>query len=137
MQLTRFDRWLRQKFAYETQIHTLRPPTRVPRGVRAKLLPDHPGNRYRHQFFIRNPKLADRFVSQLKEDNQMYTIQVVDRNSWYVPFIAPSRRSVSWSVFSLMVFSTAAFFVLTWVKGLVDDPEFRRNFMESIEILKG
>jgi hypothetical protein len=67
----------------------------------------------------------------------MYTTQVVDRDAWFVPFIAPKNKSVTWWFISLLVISTSAAFILLYLKGLVDDPEFRKNFMDAIEIMKG
>ena len=137
MQLTRFDRWLREKFVYETHIQTLRPPESIPAGIRAIDLPDAPGKRFKHLFIARNSKAADALIHVLRENNQMYQTQIVDRDAWYIPFIAPKERSVTWWAISLVVMSTAAFFVLIYVKGLVQDPEFRANFMEALELLKG
>lgn len=137
MQLTRFDRWLREKFVYETHIHTLRPPESIPAGVRAVELPDIPGKRYKHLFVASSSSLADELISQLKENSQMYTTQIVDRDAWYVPFVAPKDKSVSWWLISMVIIVTGVFFVLVYVKGLVEDPEFRKNFMEALEILKG
>ena len=59
MQLTRFDRWLREKFVYETHIQTLRPPETVPAGMRVVELPDVPGKRYKHLFVTGSSKVAD------------------------------------------------------------------------------
>lgn len=137
MQLTRFDRWLREKFVYELHIQTLRPPEFIPDGIRAIDLPEAPGRRFKHLFIASSSKAADELIRQLKENSQMYTTQVVDRDAWYVPFIAPKEKSVTWWLFSLVVISTFAFFALLYVKGLVEDPEFRKNFMEAIEIMKG
>jgi hypothetical protein len=137
MQLTRFDRWLREKFVYETHIHTLRPPEAVPQGVRTVDLPDTPGKRYKHLFIAESSRAADALIRQLKENSQMYTTQIIDRNTWYVPFIAPKNKSVTWWLVSVLIFSVSAIFVLLYVKSLVDDPEFRQNFFEALEILKG
>lgn len=137
MQLTRFDRWLREKFVYETHIQTLRPPEYVPAGIRAMDLPDAPGKRYKHLFIAKSSKAADEFIRHLKENSQMYTTQIVDRDSWFVPFIAPKEKSVSWWLISVLVISTSSFFALLYIKGLVQDPEFRKNFMEAVEIMKG
>jgi hypothetical protein len=76
-------------------------------------------------------------IRQLKENNQMYTAQVVDREAWYVPFIAPKEKSVTWWLFSTAVITTSVFFALLYLKGLVEDPEFRKNFLEALEIMKG
>ena len=137
MQLTRFDRWLREKFVYETHIHTLRPPEAVPEGVRTVDLPDAPGKRYKHLFIADSSRAADALIRHLKENSQMYTTQIIDRKTWYVPFIAPKNKSVTWWMVSVLIFSVSAFFVLLYVKSLVDDPEFRSNFFEALEILKG
>lgn len=137
MQLTRFDRWLREKFVYELHIQTLRPPESIPAGVRAVDLPEAPGRRYKHLFIASSSKAADELIRMLKENSQMYTTQVVDREAWYVPFVAPKEKSVTWWLFSLAVISTCAFFALLYIKSLVEDPEFRKNFMEALELLKG
>ena len=137
MQLTRFDRWLREKFVYETHINTLSPPESIPRGIRVVKTPEIPGKRYKHLFVAASSKAADALIRQLKENSQMYTTEVVNRDAWFVPFIAPKNKSVTWWLISLIVITTSAFFILTFLKGLVDDPEFRKNFMESIEIMKG
>jgi len=137
MQLTRFDRWLREKFVYELHIQTLREPESLPCGVQAIELPEVPGRRYKHLFIARSNKAADELVRTLKENNQMYSAQVVDRECWYVPFIAPKEKSVTWWLFSLVLISTSVFFVLLYIKGLVQDPEFRQNFMEALQLFKG
>ncbi len=137
MQLTRFDRWLREKFVYETHIQTLRLPEYIPAGIRAVELPDSPGKRYKHLFMAKSSKAADELIRSLKENSQMYTTQIVDRDAWFVPFIAPKDRSVSWWIISVIVISISAFFVLLRIKGFVQDEEFRKNFSEALEILKG
>ena len=137
MQLTRFDRWLREKFVYELHVQTLRPPESLPHGIRVVDLPEAPGRRFKHLFIIRDNKAADALVRSLKENNQMYSAQVVDREAWYVPFVAPKEKSVTWWLFSTAVIIVAVFFALLYVKGLAEDPEFRKNFGEALELLKG
>ena len=95
MQLTRFDRFLREKFVYQTHIQTLRPVEELPKGVRAVDLPDAPGKRYKHLYVAKSTKAADALINYLKENGQMYTTQVIDRDSWFVPFIAPKEKSVT------------------------------------------
>ena len=136
MQLTRFDRWLREKFVYETHIHTLRPVETIPAGVRVEDLPEIPGKRYKHLFVAESSKAADELIRQLKENSQMYTTQIVDREAWYVPFVAPKDKSVTWWLFSVVVITTVVFFVLLYVKGLVQDPEFRQNCMDALKLLR-
>jgi hypothetical protein len=136
MQLTRFDRWLREKYVYQTHIQTLRPPETIPAGIHAEELPDIPGKRYKHLFIANSSKAADELIRQLKENSQMYTTQIVDRDAWYVPFIAPKDKSLTWWLFSVFFISVAAFFVLLYLKGLVQDPEFRKNFMEALKLFR-
>ncbi|MES2474146.1 MAG: hypothetical protein V4640_00100 [Verrucomicrobiota bacterium] len=136
MQLTRFDRWLREKFVYETHIQTLRPPDAVPTGLRMVNLPDVPGQRYKHLFVARSTRMADALIHQLKENGQMYTTRVVDRKAWFVPFLAPKSKSVTWWMVSVVVISISLISAGFYLKGFVDDPEFRKNFSEALELLK-
>lgn len=136
MQLTRFDRWLREKFVYETHIHTLRPPEQIPQGIRMVPIPDVPGRRYKHLFVAGSSRLADEMIGMLRENSQMYTTQIVDRTGWYVPFIAPKGKSVTWWLFSAVIICISAFGVLMYLKGLAEDPEFRKNFMEAVKLFK-
>ena len=136
MQLTRFDRWLREKYVYETHIHTLRPPESLPGGIRTVEIPDIPGKRYKHLYVAGSSKLADQLIAQLRENSQMYTTQIVDRDAWFVRFIAPKDKSVTWWLFSVALISVASFFALLYLKSLVEDPEFRKNFMEAVKLFK-
>ena len=136
MQLTRFDRWLRETFVYETHIQTLRPPETIPDGMREVEVPDVPGKRYKHLFVTGSSRVADELISQLRENSQMYTTQIVDREAWYVPFIAPKNKSVTWWLISMIVISISLFFFLLYVKGLINDPDFRKNALEALKLFK-
>lgn len=138
MQLTRFDRWLREKFVHEIHIYSLRPPEMLPGGIRAEELPEHPGRRFRHRFIARSSAAADALIGILKEHNQMFTTRVVDRKAWYVPLVAPKdNKSVTWWC-AWVVLSGFAVFVATHVlRVLWSNPEVRKNVAEALEILKG
>lgn len=137
MQLTRFDRWLREKYVYETHIHTLRVPEAIPEGILAVEQPEVPGKRYKHLFVAKSSEAANAMIAMLKENSQMYTTQIVDCDAWYVPFIAPKDKSLTWWLISMVLMIISAFFVLLYLKGLVQDPEFRKNFGEALKLLKG
>ncbi len=137
MQLTRFDRWLRERFVYETHIQTLRLPEEIPARIQAVELPEAPGKRYRHLFIAKRSKDADELIQYLKEGGQMYSTQIVDREAWYVPFIAPKDKSVTWWIVSVVFITIGIFYVLLFIKGLTQNPEFQKNFSEALEILKG
>lgn len=137
MELTRFDRWLRERFVYETHVYTLRPPESVPAGVIAEELPESPGRKFKHRFILRNDRAVEALIGQLRDNNQMFTTRVVDREAWYVPLIAPQGKSVTWWLVWLA-------FTMVGVFGLVHlgrlawaNPELRKNVTEAIEILKG
>ena len=137
MQLTHFDRWLREKFVYQTHIHTLRPAESLPEGIRYVEQPEAPGVRYKHLYVADSSKAADALIRQLKDAGQMFTTRIVNREKWFVPFIAPKDKSVTWWLFSLVVLTTSAFFFLLYIKSLAEDPVFRKHFMEALKIMQG
>jgi hypothetical protein len=137
MQLTRFDRWLRERFVYETHIKTLRAPERIPKGIRAQELPDTPGSRFKHLFIVRNNKTADSFIASLKDANLMFFTSVVDRKAWFVPWIAPKNKSLTWIIAWIILASISTFYVIKYLVGLFSQPAIRQMFSEAIEILKG
>lgn len=137
MQLTSFDRWLRKKFVYEIRVETLRPLESIPPRIRAVDVPDAPGKRYKYLYVSTSNKAMDALIQQLKENNQMYNTQVVNRDAWYVPFIAPKGKSLTWWLFSMIVITVCVCVALFYLKILVEDPEFRKNFSETLDFLKG
>jgi len=136
MQLTRFDRWLREKFVYEIHIQTLRPPETVPLGIRAIDLPEIPGKRYKHLFVADSSTLADELIAVLKENSQMYTTQIIDKDAWYVPFIAPKGKSVTWWLFSVIIIFISVILVLLYLKELLSDEKLRNNLWEALKLFK-
>lgn len=137
MQLTSFDRWLRERFAYETQVQTLRLPDHVPPGVKIIELPEAPGKRYKYMFLVRRPKAADKLFQILKENGQMYETQIIDRKGLFVSIFCPKDKSFSWRIISSVVIATIVFFALMYVKSLLEDPETMKNLREALDILKG
>ncbi len=137
MQLTRIDRWLKEKFVYEIQIFTLRQGEQIPPGVRERALPEKSGRRFKFIYTTSNASAAERFLDRLKEQNQMFTTKVVDKEGWWVQFIAPEGKSPTWYVVSVFILMACATPVVVWLRGLVQDPDFMQNVRDSIEILKG
>ncbi|MCX6880032.1 MAG: hypothetical protein NTW21_40455 [Verrucomicrobia bacterium] len=137
MQLTRFDRWLRERFVYETHIKTLRAPEAIPRGIRAAALPDLPGKRFKHLFIVRNTKTADAFIASLKDANLMFFTSVVDRKAWFVRWIAPKHKSFTWILAWLVLGSTSTYYGAMYLIDLFSDPKLRQMCAEAFEILKG
>lgn len=137
MQLTKLDRWLKDRFAYETHVQVLRLPERVPRGVKVIELPDIPGRRFQFMLVVRRTGVADELFEILKEESMMYSTQIITRDAWYVKFVAPKETSLTWSIVSWILILSAIIGVATVVYRLLQDPEIRENLKEAIEILKG
>jgi len=136
MQLTRFDRWLREKYAYETHIKTLRAPDEVPRNIKCIDLPDEPGRRYKHLFIANRTKDVDEFLNILRENSQMYETQIIEKNSLFVRIVAPKEKSLTWSIFSMIVIGSCVVFAFFYLKKLFSDPVLRQNMLEAFDILK-
>ena len=136
MQLTRIDRWLRNKLAYETHIQTLRLPDRIPRGIRVIDLPNDPGKRYKHLLIARHAKDADAMIEILRENSQMYATHIVDRHGLIVRILCPADKSLTWRVISGILILISTFLAIGYLRSLVDDPKFRKNFNEALEIIK-
>jgi len=137
MQLTRFDRWLREKFVHETHIYSLRPPEFIPAGIETDDLPERPGARFKHRYVAKDSKSAMVIIESLKENNQMFTTRVVDRKDWYVRFLAPEGRSVTWWCVWLVLFIIGAFTIGSALRALWLNPTFRENFDDAIRVLQG
>ncbi|MEP2775205.1 MAG: hypothetical protein ABJQ29_02095 [Luteolibacter sp.] len=137
MQLTRIDRWLKEKFVYEIQIFTLRPSENVPRKVREIELPEKPGRRYRCLYKTNDAKAAERLLVDLKENNQMFSTKVVDKDAWWVQFIAPEGKSPTWYVTSVFILMAMLTPVVIWVRSLMASPEFMENFEEAKKLFFG
>ena len=137
MQLTRIDRWLRERFVYETHVFTLRVPPRLPSGVIAQEMPDVPGRTYRHRFVARNPKSAARLINTLKQNNQMFATRIVDRSAWYVPLIAPKDKSLVYWLLWVFISTALAYTAVAAARAVWSNPELRANILDAIKILQG
>jgi hypothetical protein len=137
MQLTRIDRWLRERFVYETHIFTLRKPPQLPAGIIARKVADAPGRTYRHKFIARNPRRAEQLINTLKSNNQMFATRIVDRSAWYVPLIAPKDKSLVYWFLWVLISAAAAYTAVVAARAVWSNDELRQNILESLEILKG
>jgi hypothetical protein len=136
MQLTRFDRWLREKFVYETQISTLSPAQQLPRGIRIIKSRETTSLRYKYLYITSSNKAAGNFLAQLKENNQMYATQVVDKKAWYVPLIAPDGKSFTWRIFSTIVLIIFSAFCVLIVYNLLSNEQFKANLLDALRLFK-
>jgi len=137
MQLTRLDRYLRERFVYETHVYTLRLPASIPAGTIAEELPDVPGRKFRHRFILRSDKAVATLIEELRSANQMFTTRVVDREAWYVPLLAPNGKSVTWWLIWAVVTAVGVLAVIQIGQTAWANEELRKNLGEALEILKG
>jgi len=136
MQLTRFDRWLLESFVQETHVYTLSEPVSVPRGIREIPMPDTPGRRYQHHYVASSEGAANRLIATLREHGQMFSTQVVDRQRWYTPFIAPKGKSVTWRLVWIFLTCLGLFYATVFLRHLLTNPEFIKNLEDTIKLLK-
>ena len=136
MQLTRFDRWLRETFVYETHIRTLSPAQSTPPGIKRIDLPESPMQRYRHLYVTRKSADAEALISILRENTQMFTTEVVERKSWYAHIIAPEGKSFSWRLLSTLFIGSFLLTLGLWVRSLLADPKFREALDDMIKLLQ-
>ncbi len=137
MQLTRLDRYLRERFVYETHVYTLRLPAAIPPGTIAEELPDSPGRKFKHRFILRSDKAVRQLIDELRNANQMFTTRVVDREAWYVPLLAPNGKSVTWWLVWAGITAVGVLGLVQVAKMAWANEELRKNVSEALEILKG
>ena len=137
MQLTKFDRWLKEKFAIETHVQVLRLPDDMPHGVKVVELPDIAGQRFKFLLVCEKTVVADQLFKVLRDAGMMFNTQIVVRDNWYVRFIAPQERSVTWTIISWIIITAIILMVAYGAIKLLQDPEIRENLKEALEILKG
>jgi hypothetical protein len=134
MQLTRFDRWLRETFCYEIHIRTLRPAESVPKGVTEVPQPDDPTKRYKCLYVIRKSRIADGFIEQLKEANQMFQTEIHERSGFFVRLVAPADKSVTWWLITTTIITCSVIAVVLYVYVLFQNPELRQEFFEALKL---
>ncbi|GAA5484425.1 hypothetical protein [Haloferula sargassicola] len=138
MQLTRFDRWLRKKFVYQTHLYALRKPEVLPAGIRVEELPEAPGRQYHFKFSSNSEKSVTALIQLFTEHNQIYTTRIVDRRTWYTPFIAPKGgKSVTWWCVWAVIFVIGGFTLTSAIRGILNNPTVRENLAGAWETLKG
>lgn len=97
MQLTKFDRWLKESFIYETHIFTLRlPEDGLPRKVIVKDIEAGKTGDYNYRLIIKSKKLTDTVISELKANHLMYATRVVEGRHWYNSLLAPKGKSFTY-----------------------------------------
>lgn len=132
--LTSFDHWLREKFLLQTHVYTLRLPDKLPRGVKARELPESPSNRYRFRLISKSTPATNKLIEKLAENGMMYTTQVVEKKTFLKPIIAPKGGSILLSVFWMISLVGLTIGSIKMFKALSSDPVFVENFKGAVAI---
>ncbi|MDG1358737.1 MAG: hypothetical protein P8P36_11145 [Akkermansiaceae bacterium] len=137
MQLTKLDRWLKERFIYETHILTLRlPEGDLPAGIEVQDVEQSKGGDYRHRMIIKNNLLAENMVKHLKDDHIMHAVHVVEGGNWYNKRIAPEGKSFTYMwIFRFITMIMLCVGAYGFFK-LSQNEELRATIMGAIEDLK-
>ena len=94
MQLTQIDRWLRERFIYQTHVYTMRLPESGLSGqVTVEELEESPSRRYRYRLIVNAKRDLESLLTALRSGNQMFVTRIVETDPWYRPIIAPRGKS--------------------------------------------
>jgi len=138
MQLTKLDRWLKERFIYETHIFTLRlPEGDMPNGVSLEELEQNKRGDYRHRIMVKDNKIAEDVIELLKQNKIMHAIHVVEGKNWYNHRIAPEGKSFTYMwifrFFGLIGICSVGFGVLK----LLQNEDLQSTIMDTISEFKG
>ena len=136
MQLTRFDRWLREKFIYRTHIYTMRlPESGVPAQVLIEELEEAPTRRYRYRLIVNARQDLEILLAALRKGNQVFATRVVETNPWYKSIIAPKGKSFFFRCFWWAVVVVAISTLLSLGYIVLTNPELKAELIESLRAL--
>ena len=135
MQLTRVDRWLRERYIYRTHIYTMRlPEAGVPAGVFVEELEDSPTRRYRFRIIANADHDVEQVLDSLREGNQMFATRIVETNPWYKKIIAPEGKSFCFRVFWWGMTALAVVGVITICGLVLANDVLRGNLLEALDL---
>ena len=135
MQLTKFDRWLRERYIYRTHIYTMRvPEVGVPSTVVVEELEESPSRKFRFRLVANADHDVSAVLTALREGNQMFATRIVEENPWYRAIIAPEGKSfffrIVWSVIALIGVAVVIYLAtLVWA-----DETLKQQLMESLNL---
>ena len=137
MQLTKFDRWIREKLIYQTHIYIMRmPEVGVPAGVLVEELEDSPSRRYRYRLIANAERDAERVIEILKEANQMFATRIEETNPWYKGIVAPDGKSLFFRCIWLGLTACAVFSLIVGGVVILSNEELRQQLIEAFFMLK-
>jgi hypothetical protein len=135
MQLTKFDRWLRERFIYRTHIYTMRlPETGLPSSILVEELEASPTRKFRYRLVANADRDVRTVISTLKAGNQMFATRIEEANPWYKKIIAPEGKSFLFRVIWIGVTMVTVISVISACSIALSNPEFRGQLMEAIDL---
>jgi len=132
--LTPLDHWLRDKFLLQTHVYTMRLPEKMPKGVKARELPDSPSNKYRYRLISNSGKITNKLVKRLGEDGMMFTTHVIEKKTPLKGIISPKGGSFLLTIFWMISFVGLTIGCLKLYTMLAGDAVFVENLKGAIEI---
>jgi hypothetical protein len=137
MQLTQFDRWLRERFIYRTHIYTMRlPESGVPSQVLVEELEQSATKRYRYRLIVNAKRDVEALLIALREGNQMFATRIVETNPWYKSIIAPKGKSFFFRLFWWLVALGASLVALVLGYIVLTNEELKSQLIESFNLFK-
>ena len=137
MQLTRFDRWLREKFIYRTHIYTMRiPETGMPANVLVEELEDSPSRRYRFRLIANAAHDVEAILKALKQGNQMFATRIVESNPWYKKIIAPEGKSFFYRLIWMGLAMLAAAAIVFMGMRIMTNEVLKEQLMDSFRLFR-
>ncbi len=136
MQLTKLDRWLREKFIYRTHIYTMRlPESALPAQVLIEELEETPARRYRYRLVVNAKQDLETLLGVLRKGNQTFSTRIVETNPWYKPIIAPKGKSAFFRFFwwAVVVVLVSTALLLGYM--VLSNEELKTELIESLKVM--
>ena len=138
MQLTQIDRWLRERFIYQTHVYTMRlPESGLSNRVAIEELEESAGRRYRYRLIVNAKRDLESLLTALRSGNQMFVTRIVERDPWYRPIIAPRGKSFFFRTFWWSAVAGLVVIALGVGYQVNSDAELKVEIMQSVDTLLG
>ncbi|HCQ39278.1 MAG: hypothetical protein CMP30_05115 [Roseibacillus sp.] len=138
MQLTPIDRWLRERFIYQTHVYTMRLPESGLSGqVTIEELGESPSRRYRYRLVVNAKRDLESLLTALRSGNQMFATRIVETDPWYRPIIAPKGKSFFFRTFWWTVTAGCIAIALSLTYRINSDEELKAEIGQSLNTLLG
>lgn len=137
MQLTKFDRWLRERYIYRTHIYTMRMPDGgIPSSVMVEELEDSPMRRFRFRMVANAEHDVSAVLTALRDGNQMFATRIVETNPWFKSIIAPEGKSFFFRIVWILLVLMGVVAVIFLGMRIMADEVLKAQLIESFNLFK-